>query len=393
VNIGFFVWNPFQIYQFESIVRNCPGATYIVEKRKSVNFDLFFPKHFLEKIGAPIQIVSRRELAQIDGLYDAIVCQTAFAHMEKLKSTKIVGMQYSMSKERHQYGAWRILCDLNLVYGKYSFDRIGHYGPSIMVGNPRFDPWFSSRLDSLGIDLVRDRLSPLKKTVLYLPTWGNLSSMTLFGDAIAALAERYNLIAKVHHKTDSHEVGRKTALGEGGIENIFGASDDLLSLLRVSDLVISDYSGAIFDAINVGKPVVLLQHNPDYLAEIGAEKFGLESLEYAGREMIGPVVSAPDALESVISEIFSGKLNYAEQNKSLKSKCFAFERDCGLRAANAIIDLVKDGTPPRPYHQLYTRDLLRDYRQEIERAKVILARKNYKKSIIVKLLTAIRNFF
>lgn len=362
MNIAFFVWNPFQIYQFESVVKNLPGAVYLLEKRKNMEFDRLFTPEFMATLNAPVHFVTRAELKKIDGTYDAIVCQTGFAHMERLSKTSLVGLQYSMSKERHQYGAWRSMCDLNLVYGQYSLDRISPLSPSIAVGNPRFDRWFEGSLDPQKLEAVRARLDPSKKTVLYLPTWGELSSMTHYGEAVAALGEEYNVIAKVHHKTDTHEAGRKIALTNEGIGQVFGASDDLLYLLHASDVVFSDFSGAIFDALNVRKPVILLQRETERLAAMGAEKFGLESIEYALRDSIGPVVAEASELAQTVRDVLDGSLDFRERNSALKLACFSQEVGCGATAARAIETLVREGRPERPYAQIYVRDTLRELR-------------------------------
>jgi CDP-glycerol glycerophosphotransferase (TagB/SpsB family) len=367
MKVGFFVWNPFQIFQFESIVNNLPGASYLLEKRK-IDYDRLFPNDFTDAILAPIRRVTRAELATLDGEYDAIVCQTGFTGIENFQKTRLVGMQYSMSKERHQYGPWRALCDLNLVYGQYSFDRISPYSPCVKVGNPRFDRWFEGQLEQTKIDKVRAHLDPGKKTILYLPTWGDLSSLTDFGDAVAGLGKSYNVIAKVHHNTDSIELSRKMTLTESGVQDIFGASDDLLVLLHEADLVLSDYSGAIFDAINVGKPVILLQKDPEALALLAGEKFGLESIEYARRDMIGPAVSSPDLLQEAVDSVFGKVVDYSRENQKLKSECFAMERGCGMAAARAIADFIQSECS-RPYYQLYLRDELREQRIAEARAK------------------------
>jgi hypothetical protein len=396
MKIGFYVWNPFQIYQFESVVRSLPGeAVYILQKRKKLDYERLFPKEFLATLGAPVHTIERKEMASMDGQYDAIVCQTAFGHMERLSKTKIVGLQYSMSKERHQYGPWRLMCDLNLVYGQYSSDRISHYSPCVMVGNPRFDRWFKQEFDPEKTRQVRERLDPGKKTILYMPTWGELSSMTVFGKAVADLGEKYNVIAKVHHKTDSHELSRKLSLTEEGVQKIFGASDDMLHLLREADLVLSDFSGAIFDAIHVGKPVVLLQQDPQRLAAMGAEKFGLESIEYARRMEVGPVVTNPEELSVAVDDVLSGKSSFLESNLALKRECFSAEKDCGVRAAAAIRELLAHGSV-RPHHQIYARDLLRELRmaEEVRSSRSGPARKKPNRfSAVRKMAARAKSFF
>lgn len=364
MRIGFFAWNPFQVYQIQSIAEQFADSVFILDnKRKTVDFRRLFPQEFLNSLPGEIQYVGRSDLPNLDGKFDAIVCQTAFGHMERFNSTKIVGMQYSMSKERHQYGAWRCLCDLNLVYGRYSEARIAPLSPTAMVGNPRFDRWFSNSLDAAKLESLGSKLDPSKKTLLYLPTWGQLSSLSLYGKAISGLSKTYNVIAKVHHKTDSHEFERRLTLAGEGLKNTFGASDDLLYLLKVSDVVLSDFSGAIFDAINVGKPVILLQHNAESL--VGAEKFGLESIEYARRDQIGPVVSEPHLLAGIVEKVVDGYIDFSEANAKLRDECFARQRDCGAAAAEAITSFLRNPTK-RAYYQLYVRDALREYREKEE---------------------------
>lgn len=368
MRIGFYAWNPFQIYQVESIVRHLPegSAEYIIEKRGNIDFGRVFTREFLESLNAPVHFIARGDMKTIDQRYDAVVCQTAFGKMEELKRAKIISMQYSMSKERHQYGTWRVLCDLNLVYGQYSYDRISPLSPSVMVGNPRFDRLFEGALETGKKTRVRESLDPSRKTVLYLPTWGDLSSIVDFGAAVAALSAQYNVIAKVHHKTDTHELSKKEILGEKGIRETFGAADDMLYLMDAADVVLSDYSGAIFDALNAGKPVILLQKDPE--AVIGAEKFGLESIEYARRDEIGPVVDNPENLMAAVDDVLSGKLDYAGVNKAIRAESFSQQSGSGKKAAEAILSFL-DSPIERPVYQTYLCDAIIDARRREEAYK------------------------
>lgn len=368
MRVGFYAWNPFQIYQVESIARHIPGAEYIVEKRGNIDFDRIFAPAFLKSLTAPVHYIRRGDMAALDERYDVVVCQTPFGRMEDLKRAKVVGMQYSMTKERHQHGAWRALCDLNLVYGRYSYDRISPFSPCAMVGNPRFDRWFESGLDAQKTKEMRQTLDPARKTVLYLPTWGGLSSIPAFGKAVAALAEKQNVIAKVHHKTDTHELSKKNILNEDGLRRVFGAADDMLYLMQCADVVLSDYSGAMFDAINLGKPVVLLQQSPESV--VGAEKFGLESIEYARRGEIGPVVEKPEDLAGAVESVLNGIADYKAANARLRAECFSQQGGSGKAAADAIRDLLENSAV-RPFHQVYLADTLKEYRRKEEGAKAL----------------------
>lgn len=375
MSTAFFAWNPFQIFQVEAVAAKLDDAVYVIERRKNIDFDRVFTPDFIKNLNAPVEFIDRRDMKSLEGRFDALVCQTAFMHVERLDRTKLIGLQYSMSKERHQYGTWRAMCDLNLVYGEYSRQRIEPFSPCRIVGNPRFDRWFEGRLDPVKLAEMKSRLKSDRKTVLYLPTWGQLSSMTDFGKAIADLSESYNVIAKVHHKTDTHELNRKNVLGQAGLESVFGASDDLLYLFACADVVLSDFSGAIFDAINVGKPVILLQKDPE--AVIGAEKFGLESIEYALRHQIGEVVAEPDALRATVDSVLDGRSDFRQANDELRALCFGHQKDCGGLAAQAINE-VKATEIARPLYQIYLRDDFKNLRFNVQTARTMNFRKVYR---------------
>lgn len=376
--VAFHAWNPFQIFQAERVAHECDDSVILLERRKSMDFERVFNEDVLRNLRIPVIEVTSKEILDSDGKYDVIVCQTPFRYFESLRRTKRAALQYSLTKERHQHGAWRAMCDLNLVYGEYSRQRIEPLAPCRAIGNPRFEPWFTDGLDPHKLERIKENLDPSKKTLLYLPTWGNLSSVPVFQEEIARLSSQYNLIAKVHHNTDALELDRKTALGEAGLGSIFGASDDSLYLLACSDLVMSDYSGAMFDAINVGKPVVLLQHEPENLSR---DKFGLESIEYARRDEIGYVAEAPEKLERCVSETLANPTKFAEANRRLKEECFALETGCAEAGAEALRDLVAGKIGPRPYYQIYLRDDLIEGKQ----AETKLSKE---KALVAKLKTA-----
>ena len=387
MKVGFYAWNPFQIYQVESIAENIEGSEFIIERRKNINFESLFTTDFFSKLKNKYRIISRDEVPQLDTSFDVIVCQTEFGLMETLRNTKIIGMQYSMTKERHQFGPWRSLCDMNLVYGKYSYEKISPFSPAIMVGNPRYDRKFNGELDPNKIEKIKQNIDENKKTILYLPTWGPLASIDLFSKAIYDLGSNYNVISKVHHKTDSHEKDRKEYLKDLFGKEIFGASDDMLYLMSIADMVLSDYSGSIFDAIYNNIPVVLLQNDPE--KHVGEEKFGLESIEYKLRDKIGPVANYPHELKSLVDNVFSGKLNFKDSNAELREICFSNAGNCGALAAGAIknIDTI---VGVRPTYQIYIRDLLLQKREDEEKKRKRMIKKNkLYTNIIIKLYTTI----
>ncbi len=346
--IGFFIWNPFQLFQIQTIAENIPNAELLIVERKNLDIKKIFSNQLLGSIELPIRYITSEYFKTDCPNHQAIICQSPFENMEHCQQTKLIGMQYSMAKERHQYGPWRAMCDLTLVYGQYSDDRISPFSPCVQVGNPRFDPWFSNP--------DRQQRASDKKTILYLPTWSQTSSINDFDSAINALCNDYKVITKMHHLTEIFETKNRQKLLNSNPENTFGANDDLINLMAEADLILSDYSGAIFDAINLGKPVILLQPNSKSLDE--TDRFGRESIEYARRNEIGLVVENPAFLRDAVHKTLTGAADFTIKNNQLRTECFAYQNQCGKRAANAISNLLEKGKP-RPNHQIYLRDELR----------------------------------
>lgn len=366
MRVGFVVWNPFMVYHMKAIAENVSNAEFLVLDFQS-NIDVMssFGDAFDPFSEFDHRVVTPKDLERMDGEFDAVVCPNPIAGMERLTRTRCIGMQYSMAKDRYVNGPWRAMFDLTMTYGRYSAERIAPFCPTVMVGNPRFDRWFSDDPPQVPSDV---RLDPSRPVLLYLPTWGEFSSVDQFMPAVVDLADEFNVLLKVHHKTDTHEPARKAIAASVDRVHFFGALDDLLPLLRVADVILSDYSGAIFDAIYVRKPVVLLQADP---ASVVGKKFGFESIEYARRDQIGPVVSSPLELRNVLSEHFGGRMDFREKNERLRAEIFEFDSSSGAIAARAIEEFLAH-PPERPLHQIYLRDELRSarYRQRRQQEKL-----------------------
>ena len=344
------------VYHMRAIAEHLADPVFLIlDFQPKIDVLNVFGGNPAEFIGFEYEVINPTDLAERDGALAAVVCPNPIAGMEYLQRTQCIGMQYSMAKDRYVNGPWRAMFDMTMTYGRYSAERIASFCPTRMVGNPRFDRWFS---DSEKCPKAEIELDGSRPTVLYLPTWGEFSSMDLFLDAVIGLSTTYNVLIKVHHKTDIHESRRKDALAQQELVQYFGAMDDLLPLLDAADLILSDYSGAIFDALYVRKPVVLLQSDPK---SVLGKKFGYESIEYARRDEIGPVVSSPENLAATVSSVVSGSTDFLSRNENLRAEIFEHDKDSGKIAAQAITTFLSE-RPERPLHQRYLRDELRALR-------------------------------
>jgi len=352
--IGFIGWNPFQFLHIRSIAAAFESACFVIEKRKEHISE--FSDDILNDPNIPTLIWDRSKMALLDGVFDILICQTPFFRIEAFSKTKIVMVQYGYAKEPHNYGAWRAFADLCLTYGPYANRKIEPFCPAVPVGNPRFDVWHQDSFHQRAKASHSAHIDPSRKTVLYLPTWGELSSVDQYLETVYSLASKYNVLLKMHHNTQLLEPDRAAKVTAGAIRH-YGANDDLLELLSVADIVISDYSGAIFDAIYCGKPVVLA--NTDISKQIGGKKIDNFSLEYSRRGELGIVANNPIELIQAVQSAAENPEQCTKSYKALHQELFTETSNATENAKKALIDLW-NGHYNQNQAQMYVRTELKD---------------------------------
>ncbi len=355
---GFVGWNPFQFLHSIEIARALPTSTMIVEERSDHVSE--FSDALLLDSDVPVLVWPEKQMAELDGVFDVIVCQTMFTQIEYFERSKIAMLQYGQAKEPHNFGAWRSFADLCLAYGAYAEQRLSYFCPTLSVGNPRFDKWGTDGFAAGARARYGAGPAPAKKNVLYVPTWGDLSTQEQFFDAVIDLGREHNVLIKLHHNTAIFEHHRTGDLVNRRVHH-FGANDDLIELLAVSDIVLSDYSGAVFDALYCKKPVILLQQ---YSAERFGKKLDAHSLEYAQPERIGPVCTSPSQLADVVRRVISGELSYRAVNEALVSELYVPSPGATDRVVAALIALSRAEIPPQTQLQSYVREEIRSARQQ-----------------------------
>lgn len=361
MNCCFMAWNPFQINQFASVLPKFPGSRVVIVDKGSnlAEFD------FKKLRGLRYAIVKKNHVPALDGAFDIIFFQSPFPYIEEFRLSKLVSVQYGLAKERHNYGEWRALADMNLMYGPYSAAAAAPFAPSYAVGNPKFDRW-KEYLAPGAAAAAKRRLGCAadRKTLLYMPTWGELGS---FGDLVGAfsrLESRYDLILKMHHNNEHELRGWAETARRHGLKRIFGGGADQLELLAAADLVVSDYSGAIFDAVYARRPVILYQPDPE--AKQSVQKFTLESLEFRERDRLGKVCAAASDLESDVAAVLADPEAFAGRCGDLYERLFlrpAGESDAGSLIRGYSEKLLNGEIPPLTPAQRCVRDAVRELRR------------------------------
>ncbi|MGN5146359.1 CDP-glycerol glycerophosphotransferase family protein [Aeromonas veronii] len=361
MKVGFIVWNKFQIKVFEKLINIFEDATIVIENRPA-NTDMF-SLDYLRKIKCNFVFVDKNKMSNLDGVFDVLFCQTIFSQIEHIKSSKIAMLQYGLAKENHNYGAWRSFADVIFCYGPYSKVKMDFFAPSYSVGHPSFS--FINEAESLDLKIKLD-VDKNKKTILYCPTWGDLSSFEVFISTIMQLHHKYNILLKLHHNTLAlHKELVLLDSSEISLANEF----DIDKLIQISDLVISDYSGAIFDAIYANKSVILLQ-SLDFISE-NHSKVSSESLEISRCNEIGLVVKNPHHLDDAIQALLNKPFKY----NALKEELFYNEMGQDFAGVKIILNDILNEKIRKHQGQKFINNIVVD-----ERIKTFKIKKMEKRS-------------
>lgn len=276
---------------------------------------------------------------------------------------------YGYAKDVWNYAVWNKGFDLCLAYGAYAEERLLPHVPTVSVGHPRYEPREEGRLAAEVPDMDGNPLSEWlaqdtgREVILYCPTWSELTSIPVFIRMADRLLERYRVIVKLHHGnllTDGIDLSlfrRKEFF-------VCDETVDLFDLFPVSRLVLSDYSGAIFDAMLAEKAIVLINHPEAHTPETRLSTLNRMGLAFDGisdptvsldvkvREFL-PQINSPDEAIPVITANIGKGVNgyghlldklYAYRDGLAPLRCHreirAFVRTFGARAARRRFQLM-----------------------------------------------------
>lgn len=234
--------------------------------------------------------------------------------------------------------------DAILCYSNYEKDLLSVYAKTFLVG----------KLNYCDFKKIKNK----KKTLLYLPTYGAASSLIRNIDSFVLLKKHYKIIAKLHHGT-THLVAES---GGSKVKKIFDEVYDektpLEEILKKTDLVISDNSGSIFEAIYVGIPVCTIS------AEESNGCYGsLSPLQDELRKKgIIPFREDTSDISSLIKETFSR--NVIMMQRKFKEENFPLRYDELMDSFTAVIDYyIRDNVSKGDMDGMRLRKILADTTQ------------------------------
>ena len=153
--------------------------------------------------------------------------------------------------------------DAIILPGKYQeeplrqLEKIRKMEPRDMAvcGIPYMDE-MKKRLEASG------EVPPHERTVLLAPTWGENGILSKYGERLidALVSTGYKVIVRPHPQsftTEKEIIDRLTAKYNDPLKVEWNRDNDNFEVLRMSDILISDFSGVIFDfALVFNKPVI-----------------------------------------------------------------------------------------------------------------------------------------
>jgi hypothetical protein len=230
-------------------------------------------------------------------------------------------VQYGYAKAPYNFGLWRAAADVVFAYGPYALNRFAHLTQAESVGNPRWDDFLDTAFQQRARGRYSERLTNGLPVVVYAPTWGELSSVTDWMDAVLKLSGVANVFVKAHHNTAKWQ----------------GSIPEKEACFRRIHFV---------DALLCETPVVLLD-KVDGGVQTGKKLDDL-SPEITERQFLGRQVSAPSELVDVVREVLADPDRVVLRASALRHIFFdvrpgVCERIAKACQQNLLVPVANDG--------------------------------------------------
>ncbi|WP_328297018.1 bifunctional glycosyltransferase family 2 protein/CDP-glycerol:glycerophosphate glycerophosphotransferase [Streptomyces sp. NBC_00435] len=236
----------------------------------------------------------------------------------------------------HDSAQWTLLASPGSYATPVLKRALGYEGEVIESGSPRTDALL--RPDEARIAEVRRRLGlpEGKKVVLYMPTWrenregwsgGYRLDLQIDLDAARReLGEDHVLLVRGHHRVNEQV---RDAVRDGFVVDV-SRWHDPTDLLLVADVLISDYSSAIFDFAHTDRPILLFTYDLEHYRDtLRGFTFDLE------KKAPGPLLKDSASLIEAVRNADAVGAEYAQARAAFR------EEFCDLddgHAAERIVD-------------------------------------------------------
>lgn len=177
-------------------------------------------------------------------------------------------------------------------------------------GYPRVRYLLEKQSDHHYVSFIKQelKLNPEKETLLYAPTWRTDYDESDLLPISDGLLNKYNVIFKGHVEAGSNYVPENAIIAPTHIE--------VQDLLLISDIVLTDYSSIIFDALTIDKTVCQYTPNHEkYVSERGVYEEVMHALS---------TVRYSDA-KALLNDLISHQMKDIHDNSFVNKNNHAFE--------------------------------------------------------------------
>jgi CDP-glycerol glycerophosphotransferase (TagB/SpsB family) len=217
-----------------------------------------------------------------------------------------------------------------------------------LIGMPKLDCLVDGSLkrdevlSSLGID-------PVRKTVLYAPTWSAYSSLPVMGEEIVRrLSDMgYTVIVKLHDRSlqgDEYHSGGAAwgqrllpLLEETG--GILATGSNSSTYLAAADALITDHSSVGFEYLLLDRPVIRI-HLPELLEKTDIEPAYVQLLSQVSKS-----VSDVDQVVAAVEESFADPNVKSADRKAVAEEMFYRPGGATGRAVSEMYELIELDPP------------------------------------------------
>jgi CDP-glycerol glycerophosphotransferase (TagB/SpsB family) len=256
---------------------------------------------------------------------------------------KAMGLDRIGSGQRPGYAAkvklevdqWSQLIAQNHYSAEIFATAYGFENQVLEIGYPRNDVLtLPADADVLRTLRAKIGLRPDELAILYLPTWREDNKVVYraldFDRLLAGLGADARLLVRGHANTVLHD----STLEHAGLIDLT-LYPDVNDLYLVADVLITDYSSAMFDYSVTGKPVIFFAPDLDrYAGELRGAYFSLPDCAP------GPVLETTDQVIDALRDLDRVRVSYAERYAAWQQK-FNYLDD-GHAAERAVDALLAD---------------------------------------------------
>ena len=206
----------------------------------------------------------------------------------------------------------------------------------VMVGIPYLDEK-AKRLEEI-------EASPHERTVLVAPSWGSNSLLNRFGNRLLdeLIKTGSHIIVRPHPQSFTSEKELIDRLMKAYPKLEWNRDTDNFNVLNRSDIMISDFSGVIFDfALVFDKPVICVDTTFD---DSKLDAWWLDTPIWTSTAIprIGPVLSEDNLSElgSMIEACLSDA-SYSQSRKSVREEAWQHRGEGASRAADYVMETYR----------------------------------------------------